>query len=125
MMHDDELNWELIVHRLDSIAKYQEVTSSKLDIIEEKLTKLETIKHSVNDLKNWKDSISNTVSINELKDIKEWKRKFDEIISPSQLKKTLEDIDKFKIFKTQALMIWAVVQAAMVVLIFLEKFNII
>ena len=117
-----EVNWELIVHRLDTIAKSQEATTDKLNTIEEKLTKLETLKDSVDDLKSWKNTLQEVVSTNELKDLRIWKQKMDEITSPTLLKETLSDVAKLKTFKTHALMVWAVVQAIMVVLIFLDQF---
>lgn len=116
----EQANWELIVHRLDTIAKNQEVTTDKLNNIEEKLTKFESIKDSVNDLKSWKSSLQQVISTNELKELRYWKLKMDEITSPKLLDETLKDIDKLKTFRTQALMIWVVVQAIMVVLIFLK-----
>lgn len=120
----EEVNWGLIVHRLDSIAKNQEITSDKLTLIEEKLTKLESMKHSVDDLKSWKEAIQETVSLNELRDIREWKKHIDDVTSPTQLEKTIDDVDKLKIFKTQALMVWSLVQAATVIVILLDKFNV-
>jgi len=116
----EQANWELIVHRLDTIAKNQEVTTDKLNNIEEKLTKFESIKDSVNELKSWKSSLQQVISTNELKELRYWKLKMDEITSPKLLDETLKDIDKLKTFRTQALMIWVVVQAIMVVLIFLK-----
>lgn len=124
-MSENDVNWELIVHRLDTIAKNQETTSDKLSIIEDKLTKFETMKNSVDDLKSWKNAIQETVSLNELRDIRMWKHKIDEITSPTLLKETLDEVGKLKTFKIQALMIWAIVQAIMVILIFLEKFSVI
>lgn len=120
----EEVNWGLIVHRLNSIAKNQEDFGDKLTLIEEKLTKLESIKLSIEDLKSWKESIQETVSKNDLKELRDWKKKCDDISSPLQLKQTLRDVENLKVFKTQSLMVWAVVQAIMLVLIFLEKFNI-
>ena len=116
----EQVNWELIVHRLDTIARSQEATTDKLNTIEEKLTKFETMKDTVDDLKSWKNTLQEVVSTNELKDLRLWKQKMDEITSPTLLNGTLKDVDKLKTFRTQALMIWAVVQAIMVGLIFLK-----
>jgi len=120
-MHDEEFNWELIVHRLDSIARHQECTTNQLTLIEGKLTKLETMKHSVDDLKSWRQTIQDTVSVNELKELRVWKQNMDEITSPTQLQGTLDDIKKLNTFKAQALIIWVVVQGIMGLLIFFDK----
>lgn len=98
-------NFDLIIHRLDSMVKTQEITTekftNKLSAIEEKVTKLATTKETVEELKNWK-------------------HKMDEVVSPTQMKETIDEVGKLKTFRAQALMVWVVVQAIMFVLMFIN-----
>ena len=121
-MHEEDFNWELIVHRLDSIAEYQKNSSKQLSDIMVSLNDLKTVKDNVNELKVWKTHLEETVSLNELTKIKNWKSNIDEVVSPTQLKEKLKDVSLLKTFKTQALMVWVVVQAVMVGLVFLNSY---
>lgn len=117
-----EPNWELILHRLDDLTKKQDDFNTKLDTINEQLNKVNTIEKSVSEVVDWKTKLDETVSISELKDIKEWKGKMDEIISPKQMDKLVKEHEIIKTFKTQATMVWVIVQAIMAVLLFWQKF---
>ena len=57
-----------------------------------------------------------------VKDIKVWKDKIDEVASPSQLKDLREEVEDLRLFKTKAVTIFAVVQFAMGVIVFAQKF---
>lgn len=57
-----------------------------------------------------------------VKEIKAWKEKVDDVASPPQLKQLVEDVSDLKTFKTKAVTVFAVVQFAMAVILFLEKF---
>jgi hypothetical protein len=116
-----EANWELIVHRLDSIAKMQSDVNSKLDELHEKVTKIETIKHSVDSLKKWKEDVERELPVSDMIAMKEWKGKVDEVVSPTQLKEYITEINNLKTFKTKATMIWVVIQAVVFILLFLDK----
>ena len=48
-----------------------------------------------------------------VQDIKVWKEKMDDVASPPQLKTVLEEIEVLKEFKTKAITMFMVVQAAM------------
>jgi uncharacterized protein YoxC len=48
-----------------------------------------------------------------IQDIKVWKEKIDDVASPPQLKTVLEEIEVLKEFKTKAITMFMVVQAAM------------
>lgn len=55
-------------------------------------------------------------------ELKMWKEKMDEVCSPSQLKSLREEVDELKVFKAKAITVFAVIQFAMGMAIFLEKF---
>jgi len=116
-----EVNWELIVHRLDTIVKSQDDFKTKLNEIDEKVTKIETIKHTVDGLKKWKDSIDGVLPVSDMKTLTEWKGKIDDVVSPTQLKEHINEIGYLKTFKTKATMIWIVIQAAVFIIYFLDK----
>lgn len=117
-----EANWELILHRLDDLTKNQELSSKKLDTIQEHLNKLNAVEKSVSEVIDWKVRMEEKISISELNDMKEWKSKMDEIVSPKQLDKIIKEHDNLKTFKTKATMIWVIVQAIMVIATFIMKF---
>jgi hypothetical protein len=116
-----EVNWELIVHRLDSIVDSQIDFAQQLKEIDEKVTKIETIKHSVDGLKDWKKEIDGVLPVSDMKNFVEWKCKIDEVVSPTQLKEHIKEIENLKTFKTKSTMIWVVVQAMVFILYFLDR----
>ena len=116
-----EVNWELIVHRLDTIVKSQDDFKTKLNEIDEKVTKIETIKHTVDSIKKWKDSVGEVLPVSDMKALTEWKGKIDEVVSPTQLKEYITEIGKLKVFQTKATMIWIVIQALVFIIYFLDK----
>ena len=111
-----EANWELIVHRLDTIVQGQNDFRQQLIDINKSLAKLDTIKQDVDDLKKWKELIESVLPITDMKSIVEWRDKMDDVVSPSQLKGHIDDIDTLKTFKTKGTMIWVVVEGIIVVL---------
>jgi formyltetrahydrofolate synthetase len=121
-MSEEKVNLELIIHRLDTIAENQESFSKRLGHIEERLNVIGTHEFEIKSLKEWKSNIMAVASPSEIKDIMQWKDKIDEIVSPSQLKDKIIEIEKLKVFKTQALMIWIVIQALMAIALFADKF---
>jgi hypothetical protein len=116
-----DMNSELILHRLDEIAKKQDELSNKFEELNIQMTKLKTIEHSVDNIKEWKEHFQADISVAELKDLKEWKAKMEEHQSTSQLEKHLEEHEALKTFKTQAMMIFAVVQALMGLIVFWKE----
>ena len=117
----DNLNAELILHRLDEISKKQDDFNSKVEDLSIQLAKVKTIENTVDNLKEWKEKVQETISTAELKEIKEWKAKMEEQMSPTQLTTHLKEHESFKTFKTQAMMVWLVVQALMAIAIFWDK----
>lgn len=57
-----------------------------------------------------------------VKEIKAWKDKVDDIASPPQFKQLINDVEDLKTFKTKAVTVFAVVQFAMALILFVEKF---
>ena len=111
-----EANWELIVHRLDTIVQGQNDFKQQLSDINKSLAKLDTIKQDVDDLKKWKELIESVLPITDMKSIVEWRDKMDDVVSPSQLKDRIDDIDTLKTFKTKGTMIWVVVEGMILIL---------
>jgi hypothetical protein len=56
------------------------------------------------------------------KELWKWKQAVDEVASPSQLQNTLQDVNDLKVFKTQAITIFLVVQGLVGIAIALLKF---
>ena len=113
-----EVNWELIVHRLDEISKAQSEHGNKLGKIEEKLNKLDLMDEKLEEVVHWKSSVQEVVSTNELREIKDYKKKMEEQISPMQFGKLLTEFENIKTFKTQSTMIWVIVQVIMGLVLF-------
>ena len=111
-----EANWELIVHRLDTIVQGKNDFKQQLSDINKSLAKLDTIKQDVDDLKKWKELIESVLPITDMKSIVEWRDKMDDVVSPSQLKDRIDDIDTLKTFKTKGTMIWVVVEGMILIL---------
>ena len=67
-------------------------------------TELQDVKSQLTELKAKEDRVQ---------DLKAWKEKFDEVASPTQLQIKFEEIEELKEFKTKAVTMFMVVQAAM------------
>jgi hypothetical protein len=117
----DDINIELIIHRLDEIAKKQDEVNQKVEELSIQLAKVKTIENTVDNIKEWKERQQEVISTSEIKEMKEWKGRMDELMSPKQLEQYIKEHDNFKTFKTQAMMIWVVVQALMTVALFWDK----
>ena len=91
----------------------------------------------INELERLNDGISNLNTeiqglkkeIVELKgkeenyrELRVWKQAIDEVASPTQLKETIKDVSDLKTFKTQAVTVFLIVQAAVGISIALLKF---
>lgn len=117
----NELNPELIIHRLDEISKKQDDIDSKIEDLMVQLAKVKTIENTVDNIKEWKDKTQEVISTSELKELKEWKKSMENTLSPTQLDQHLKEHDKLKTFRIQAMMVWAVAQALMAIAIFWDK----
>lgn len=117
----DNVNVELILHRLDEISRKQDEFNKKVEDLTIQLAKVKTIENTVDNIKEWKDKVQEVISTSELREFKEWKAKMEEQMSPTQLAVHIKEHESFKTFKAQAMMIWIVVQALMTLAIFWSK----
>ena len=117
-----EANWELILHRLDDLTKNQVELNKKLDNINSYLSKINTVEINVEEISTWKKRMQDNISVTELKEIKDWKVKYEELISPKNFENMMKEHENLKTFKTQATMIWVVVQVIMTLAVFWQKF---
>lgn len=122
MGEEQRINLEVIIHRLDTIAENQENFSERLGNIEKQLNVIGSHEYEIKSLRDWKTSVDSVASPSELKDLMAWKHQISEIVTPSQLQIKINDIEKLKTFRTQALMIWIIIQALMAIAIFAQKF---
>tara|TARA_R110000803_G_C11824903_1_gene302479 strand:+ start:22 stop:399 length:378 start_codon:yes stop_codon:yes gene_type:complete len=120
-----EINLDLIAYKLEQIAltqkTNQEAVDNKLNEINRKLAKLETLNENVSELKEWKEKRDRHVPINDFTELNLWKKEFDQLLSPKQLEKLLVDFETLKTFKTKSMMVWTVVQVLMALVIFWDK----
>jgi|TARA_R110000824_G_scaffold230460_1_gene418113 DNA polymerase I-like protein with 3'-5' exonuclease and polymerase domains len=120
-----EINLDLIAYKLEQIAltqkTNQEAVDNKLNEINRKLAKLETLNENVSELKEWKEKRDRHVPINDFTELNLWKKEFDQLLSPKQLEKLLVDFEALKTFKTKSMMVWTVVQVLMALVIFWDK----
>ena len=57
-----------------------------------------------------------------VQEIVKWKQRIDEVASPSQLKDLQLQVEDLKLFKTKAVTVFAVVQFAMALIVFAQRF---
>ena len=68
-----------------------------------------------------KDLLRLEVKESRIEDIKIWKDKVDEIFSPSQMKDIRDQVSDLEKFKTKAVTVFAVIQFAMALALFLQN----
>ena len=95
-MNEDKQNgWNeysrLVLAELEKLNNNVSALSKDIDTLKEDMTKIKSLKYSVDDLKEWRKDIS-------------------EVASPTQLKELTDEVQSLKTFKTVAVTIWAVVQ---------------
>ena len=88
-------------------------TYSKLVLqqLETMSTGIEGLRSELQDVKGQLTELK--VKEDRVQDLKAWKEKMDDVASPPQLKEVLIEIEELKIFKTKAVTMFMVVQAAM------------
>jgi hypothetical protein len=67
-------------------------------------TEVQDVKNQLTELKAKEDRVQ---------DLKVWKEKIDEVASPTQMQIKFEEVEELKTFKTRAITMFMVVQAAM------------
>ena len=91
------------------------------------LKELETLAKGIDDLRKELQDVKQElakmqVREDKVEEIKVWKEKIDEVASPTQLKEIMKEVDELKLFKTKAITVFAVVQFAMAVIVFAQRF---
>lgn len=85
--------------------EYSRLVIAELERLNDGISKLNSeiqdLKREIAELKVKEDNV---------KELKRWKDSIDEVTSPSQLRDTIKDVSELKIFKTQAVTVWLVVQ---------------
>lgn len=123
-MADENVNWELILHRLDDMKQAQDALNSKVDAMNIKLDVIPELKTNIHDIKEWKDKLQEIISTSELKDLKEWKQKMDEVVSVTQMKEMKDEVYKQKSKWTATIAIIGAIQVLMGILVALAKLGI-
>ena len=105
---------DLILSHLERLIENQEKLSEEIQKTNIELTKISGLKHTVNDIKDWKESIEKITSIDDLKNIKDFYSKHQdinaEVIDLFAITKELRsDSDDYKKFKTRIATIVAVI----------------
>ena len=57
-----------------------------------------------------------------VQELVKWKERIDEVASPTQIKELKDEVDDLKLFKTKAVTIFAVIQFAMAIIVFAQRF---
>jgi len=105
--NDSENGWneysKLVLKELDALADGIQNLNAELQEVRKDILRLETKESKVDDLKVWKEKV-------------------DEVFSPSQMKELRNRVSSHESFKTKAITIFAVVQFAMALALFAQKF---
>jgi hypothetical protein len=57
-----------------------------------------------------------------VQELVKWKERIDEVASPTQIKELKDEVADLKLFKTKAVTIFAVIQFAMAIIVFAQRF---
>ncbi len=97
--------------------EYSKLVINELERLNDGITNLNTeiqsLKKEIVELKGKEENY---------KELRYWKQAVDEVASPTQLKETIKDVSDLKTFKTQAVTVFLIVQAAVGISIALLKF---
>lgn len=97
--------------------EYSKLVIAELERLNDGITNLNT---EIQDLKQQIAEMK--VKEDFAKELWKWKKEIDEVASPTQLENSIKDINDLKIFKTQAITIFLVVQGLVGMAIALLKF---
>jgi len=91
------------------------------------LKELETLATGIDALRTELQDVKQELAKMQVRDekvdeIKIWKEKIDDVASPTQLKELMKEVDELKLFKTKAITVFAVVQFAMAMIVFAQRF---
>ena len=97
--------------------EYSKLVIAELERLNDGITNLNT---EIQDLK--REIAEMKVKEDFGKELWRWKKEVDEVASPTQLENSIKDINELKIFRTQAITIFLVVQGLVGIAIALLKF---
>ncbi len=91
------------------------------------LKELETLATGIESLKDEMQELKQDIALlrdreDRVTELRQWKEKVDEVVSPTQLKTVVDDVENLKHFKTKAITVFAVAQAAMAIFAWAIKF---
>ncbi len=91
------------------------------------LKELETLAQGIKELNESMNDMKREITEirareDKVQELVKWKARVDEVTSATQLKEMHDNVDELKAFKTQAITIFAVVQFAMAVVVFAQRF---
>lgn len=107
-----------VLKKLESFEQYYESLSEEVSDLSHEFTQFSGIKHAIGDFKEWKNSIDESLSLDDLKSIKQFyinNKDFKDIIAPlkkeikEELKKQSEILEDYKKFKVKVYTIAGVV----------------
>ena len=81
---------------------------------------IKELNDSINDMKREMTEIR--AKEDKVQELVKWKERIDEVASPSQLKELQTEVGELKLFKTQAVTVFAVVQFGMAAVLFFAEF---
>ncbi len=91
------------------------------------LKELETLATGIDSLKDEMQDLKQDIALlrdreDRVTELRQWKEKVDEVVSPTQLQTLVTEVESLKHFKTKAITIFAVAQAAMAIFAWAIKF---
>lgn len=104
MSNETQNNWDLYSKLV--IKELERLNDSMLNLNQE----IQYLKKEIVELKVKEDNV---------KIITKWKDAIDDVTSPSRLKTTINDVEKLKTFKTQAITVWLIAQAIFSFILFI------
>ena len=93
---------KLVLKELETLSDGIESVKDELQTVKQEIAKMQVREDKVDELRAWKEKV-------------------DEVASPSQLSALIKEVESLKLFKTKAITVFAVVQFAMALVLFLEK----
>ena len=93
----------LVLKELETLATGIESLRVELQEVKQELAKMQVREDKVDDLKAWKEKI-------------------DEVASPTQLSTLMKEVEDLKLFRTKAVTVFAVIQFAMAIIVFAQRF---
>ena len=106
-MTDDENGW----------GEYSRLVLKELETL---AVGIKELNESMNDMK--REIAEIRAKEDKVHELVRWKARVDEVTSPTQLKELQGEVEDLKLFKTKAITIFTVVQFAMALIVFAEKY---